>query len=315
MSEKQTAFVSHPDCSRHDTGWNHPDHQGRLPALMRAVYADMLTLFEPLLQVEGRHATEEELRLIHTPGYLARVRGWVDRAVEHGRPIEVAPGDLVSAATWDAASAAVGSALNGVDAVLAGRVTNAFCAVRPPGAGASADAPGGFGFFNTVAIAARYLTRTLRIGPVLVLELAGTSTSAIPAVLGRDEDISIISLAPREAAEKAPEGSWLPALPVGATADVMVAALRASLDRVAAARVPAFVLVATGFDVLETDPVGQLALEARDVYDLTVVLRDAARELCGGRLVSVLEGGYDASASGAAAVQHLRALAGLPRAA
>src|SRR5690606_2496765 len=133
------------DCSRHDTGWHHPDHQGRLPALMRAVYADMLTLFDPLLEVEGRHASDAELRLLHTPEYLARLRTWTEDAAARSQVLEPVPGIRVSGASWDAATAAVGSTLTAVDRVLAGDVRNAFCAVRPPGRYVHRDRPGGFG--------------------------------------------------------------------------------------------------------------------------------------------------------------------------
>src|SRR5215213_5952298 len=66
---KVTAYVSHEDCSRHDTGWSHPDHQGRLPAVTRAVYRDMVALYEPLLQVEALPATEPQLLRVHTRRY------------------------------------------------------------------------------------------------------------------------------------------------------------------------------------------------------------------------------------------------------
>src|SRR5690554_6824648 len=111
---KETAFVSHYDCSRHDTGWEHPDHQGRLPALMRAVHADMLTLFDALLEVEGRHASQEELSLVHSAEYLSQVEGWVAEATRMEKVIEPVPGLRVSDASQDAARAAVGAPLTAV---------------------------------------------------------------------------------------------------------------------------------------------------------------------------------------------------------
>ena len=84
-----TAFVSHEDASRHDTGWSHPDHQGRLPAIVRAVQRDMVALWEPLRQIEGMPASEDDLGLIHTPEYIARVRAVADEAARAGRTLEV----------------------------------------------------------------------------------------------------------------------------------------------------------------------------------------------------------------------------------
>ncbi|HEX8829770.1 MAG TPA: hypothetical protein VF705_01305, partial [Longimicrobium sp.] len=74
MTSKITAFVSHEDVPRHDTGWSHPDHQGRIPAIARAVYKDMLTLFEPMLELSAVPATDEDLRLVHSAEYVRRVR-------------------------------------------------------------------------------------------------------------------------------------------------------------------------------------------------------------------------------------------------
>src|SRR5690606_25273035 len=117
---------SHYDCARHDTGWNHPDHQGRLPAVMRAVYADMLTLFPHLVEVEGRHASEEEMRLVHDSGYLDRLQGWVRSSAESGTPLEVEPGIVVSGASWAAARAAAGCVLTAVTDVVGDGPRRAF---------------------------------------------------------------------------------------------------------------------------------------------------------------------------------------------
>ncbi|HEX6909381.1 MAG TPA: hypothetical protein VF142_03250, partial [Longimicrobium sp.] len=158
-----TAFVSHEDASRHDTGWNHPDHQGRLPAIVRAVQRDMVALWEPLRQMEAVPATEADLLLVHTPAYVARVRGRALESAREERTLELG-GVPVSGASWDAALASVGAALTAVDAVLDGSVRNAFALARPPGRGAAADAPGEFSLFNTVAIAARHLRARRGVG-------------------------------------------------------------------------------------------------------------------------------------------------------
>ncbi|HEU0052996.1 MAG TPA: hypothetical protein VFQ39_07450, partial [Longimicrobium sp.] len=147
---KITAFVSHHDAPRHDTGWNHPDHQGRLPAIVRAVQKDMVALFDPLLQVEADPAAEADLRLVHTQRYVDDVRRTAIAASAEGRTLAL--GDVpVSGASWDAALASVGGALTAVGLVLRGEARNAFVLARPPGRGASADAPGEHSLFNTVA--------------------------------------------------------------------------------------------------------------------------------------------------------------------
>src|SRR5262249_33752129 len=137
---KVTAYVSHEDFSRHDTGWNHPDHQGRLPAITRAVYRDMVALWEPLLQLDGAHVSEEDLLRVHTPRYVDDVRRTAIAAAAEGRPLELG-GVPVSGASWDAATAAAGSVIVAVDAVMRGDARNAFVPARPPGRGATPDAP------------------------------------------------------------------------------------------------------------------------------------------------------------------------------
>ncbi|HLL47872.1 MAG TPA: hypothetical protein VK399_14265, partial [Longimicrobiaceae bacterium] len=122
-----TAFVSHHDSPRHDTGWNHPDHQGRIPALVRAVYRDMPALHAHLLQVEARPASVEDLLLVHTPEYVRAVREAVARAAAEGRPLAFQADAVVSDASWDAAVASAGAAITGVETVLAGEARNAFC--------------------------------------------------------------------------------------------------------------------------------------------------------------------------------------------
>ncbi len=291
---KTTAFVSHYDCSRHDTGWNHPEHQGRLPGLMRMVYRDMPALLEPLLEIEGRHATEEELRLVHSAAYLDRLRSWVAEAAETGRPQEVEPGIVVSDATWDGAAAAVGSVLTAVDAVLDGRVSNAFCAVRPPGSGAKVGGPGGFSLLNSVAIAARALLRR-GVGRVALLDWDARGESALAGIVEGDAAIDYAVVPPAAGESRA----------------AFLAAQEEALATLSA-RPCDFLLVSAGFDFLAADPVTDHALEPGDFHAATERLREWAEERCGGRMVTVLEGGFDPPAVGAATVQHLRALAQLP---
>ena len=313
-----TAFVSHHDSPRHDTGWSHPDHQGRIPALVRAVYRDMPALHDHLVQVEAVPATEGDLLLAHTPEYVRAVREAVARAAAEGRPLPFQADVVVSDASWDAAVASAGAAVTGVETVLAGEARNAFCSARPPGRDAAADHAGGHSLFNHVAIAVRHLRERHGAGRVLVVDWGARAPLGTGALLAADPGARVLAVhqhpAPALAGE-APAAPPLRSFPVPARAggEEVAAALRAALDE-AAAWAPEWILLSAGFDVLAGDPLGGLAVTPRDVYDLTLLLREAADRLCGGRLVSVLEGGYDPAATGLAVVQHLRALAGLPAA-
>ena len=109
------AYISHADCGRHDTGWGHPEHVGRLRAIPRALREDP-ELFHALLHVEGRHATDDELALTHDPAYVRRVREL--SAAGGGRFDQDTP---VSEGSWAAASAGAGCVLDGVDMAFDGR--------------------------------------------------------------------------------------------------------------------------------------------------------------------------------------------------
>jgi acetoin utilization deacetylase AcuC-like enzyme len=311
-----TAYVGHGDCPRHDTGWSHPDHQGRLPAIARALYRDTPALMADVVQIEAAAAaTEEELRRVHTARHVEAVRRRSAEAGAAGRTLEV-DGVPVSAASWLAATAAAGTALTAVDTVLAGGARNAFAAARPPGAGARPDAAGGFALFNNVAIAARHLRERHGLGRVLTVSWAAAHPAALAEILGRDHETPLVSLHadprafpdPRPHADASFDGGG--ALRPGAIGGDVAQALAAALDGVA--RAPDFVLLAAGFDVLAGDPVGGLGVSPDEVHPLTRVLVEWTEARCGGRLVSVLEGGYDAAATARAVVQHVRALAGLP---
>ncbi|HEV2149592.1 MAG TPA: hypothetical protein VGR37_19480 [Longimicrobiaceae bacterium] len=311
-----TAFVSHHDSPRHDTGWNHPDHQGRIPALVRAVYRDTPATHGHLLQVEAVPAGEDDLLLVHTPGYVRSVREAVAAAAAEGRPVPFAGEVVVSDASWDAAVASVGAAITGVETVRAGEARNAFCSARPPGRDAAADRSGGHSLFNSVAVAARHLRERRGAERVLVVDWGARAPLGTPEIFTDDAGVRIVSVHQHPApalAEDPPGRSGLRPFPVpaGAGGAEFAAALSAALEE-AAPWGPEWILLSAGFDVLAGDPLGGLAVQPREVYDLTLLLRGAADRLCGGRLVSVLEGGYDPGATGQAVVQHLRGLAGLP---
>jgi acetoin utilization deacetylase AcuC-like enzyme len=309
---KITAYVSHEDCSRHDTGWSYLDHQGRLPAITRAVYRDMVALWEPLLQVEGVHATEEQLRRVHMQRYIDDVRGTAIAAAAEGRPLRV--DDVpVSGASWDAALAAAGCAVTAVEAVLRGDARNAFALSRPPGRGAAADWPGEFALFNNVAVAARHLREAHGSARVLVVSWGMWPAHVIREVLAGDPGLAVMSVSQELGGDTEPHPHDVE-VPVGSGGGTFARAMTAALEAIPPEESPDFVLLSAGFDILAEDPLGELCVTPREVYDLTVALREWAEARAGGRLVSVLEGGWDAAAMGAAVVQHLRALAGLPAA-
>ena len=307
----KVAFVSHADCGRHDTGWNHPEHVGRLRALTRAL-RDAPGLFDAVEHVEGRHATAAELALAHDPAYIARVQ-WL--AESGGGALD---GDtLVSAGSWDAATAAVGSLLDAVDRAFDGRNARAFCAVRPPGHHALRSGGMGFCLFGNVAIAAHYARSRHGAARVLIVDWDVHHGNGTQALVEHEPAIRFVSMhqwpwypGTGAAADRGPHASiWNVPLAAGLAPEAYTGALRHAVELATSEWTPDLVLVSAGFDSMAGDPLGAFTLRLDDYAALTRWLVARSEAWCHGRLVSALEGGYAPEAVAAAVVTHLRALA------
>jgi acetoin utilization deacetylase AcuC-like enzyme len=304
------AYISHSDCGRHDTGWNHPEHVGRLRAIPRALRYDF-DLFETIEHREGRHATVDELALAHDPGYVAQVR---ELAAAGGGRLD---GDtVVSEGSWDAATAAVGCVLDGIDWAFDGSVTRSFCAVRPPGHHALRASGMGFCLFGNVAIGAHYARTRHRAERVLIVDWDVHHGNGTQALVEDDSGIRFVSMhqwpwypGTGAASDRGPHRTiWNVPMPAALAPQHYVDALLTAVDEATSSWTPDLVLLSAGFDSLAGDPLGGFTLELTHIEQLTYALVERAGRWCGGRLVSALEGGYDPERLGAACVAHLRAL-------
>ena len=312
------AFVSHADCGRHDTGWQHPEHVGRLRAVLRAVGRDP-ELFASVEHREGRHATAAELALAHDPAYVARVR---DLAEAGGGRFDA--DTVASAGSWDAGAAGCGAVLDGVDYVYgAGDAAadgagprRAFAAVRPPGHHALRGSAMGFCLFGNVAVAAMYARARHGARRVLVVDWDVHHGNGTQALVEHEPDVRFVSMhqwpwypGTGAAEDRGPHRSvWNVPLPPGLAPERYADALERAVDEAARGWVPDLVLLSAGFDCLAGDPLGGFTLELDHVDRLTRALAARADAWCGGRLVSALEGGYAPERLGAAAAAHLAAL-------
>ncbi len=305
------AFISHSDVGRHDNGWRHPEHVGRIRAITRALrYAP--DLFTSLEHLEGRHATEAELALAHDPAYIARVKAL--SAAGGGR---FDADTVASEGSWDAATAGAGCALEAVERALDGRNTRSFCAVRPPGHHALRDQAMGFCLFGNVAIAAHH-ARRLGAERVLIVDWDVHHGNGTQALVEHEPAIHFISMhqwpwypGSGAADDRGPHGSvWNvpmpPGLPPERYVDALLGAVDAATDDLGWH--PDLVLISAGFDSLARDPLGGFTLELEHVTQLTRAIVDRAERWCGGRVVSALEGGYEPDRLGEAVVAHLEAL-------
>ncbi|MES2522753.1 MAG: histone deacetylase [Gemmatimonadota bacterium] len=304
------AYISHSDCGRHDTGWNHPEHVGRLRAIPRALRYDA-ALFDALIHHEGRHATVEELLLAHDGAYIESIR-----ALSAGGGGQLDADTVISEGTWDAVTAGAGCVLDGVDMAFDGRALRSFSAVRPPGHHALRNRAMGFCMFGNVAIAAHYALARGFAERVLVVDWDVHHGNGTQALVEHDPRIHFVSLhqwpwypGTGAADDHGPLGTVFnapmpPALPPQRYIDGLLAAVDAAADGFT----PDLVIISAGFDCLAGDPLGAFTLGLDDVTTMTRALVERAERWCGGRVVSALEGGYAPDAVAQAVLVHLHAL-------
>ena len=315
----RTALVLHEACSLHDTGWQHPEHQGRLPAIVRALYADTPDLQDVTLQREGVPIAESDLLRVHSEEHVALLKAVHQRAQESNCIVALDNETMMSPASWEALLAAAGCVITACDAVLNGDARNGFALARPPGHHATADTAMGFCLANNVAIAARYL-REREMERVLVVDWDVHHGNGTQDIFYNDPSVYYFSLhqspwypgtgARAERGVGAAVGATrnVP-LPAGTDGPAFVDVFKSELAEVLSEFTPDFVLVSAGFDCLAGDPLGDFLLEPHHLHDVTTHLMSAIPH---GRIVHALEGGYNPPRTGAGVVDVVRALAGLP---
>ncbi len=309
-SSMPVAFISHSDCGLHDTGWEHPEHVGRLRAIPSALKYHP-ELFGVLLHHEGRHATPDELALAHAVAYISSVRSLAESG---GGQLD--PDTILSEGSWNAATAGAGCVLDGVDLVMQQRASRAFCAVRPPGHHAVRDRAMGFCLFGNVAIAAHYALRNHGVERVLIIDWDVHHGNGTQALVEHESRIHFVSIHqwpwyPGTGAleERGPHGTiWNVPMSPGLTPDTYTQALWHAVDEATAAWTPDLVLLSAGFDSLAGDPLGGFTWTIADITSMTAELMARAQRWCNGRVVSALEGGYAPEQTAAAAIAHIQAM-------
>jgi acetoin utilization deacetylase AcuC-like enzyme len=304
------AFLSHPDCGLHDTGWEHPEHVGRLRAIPSALkyHPD---LFHALQHVEGRHATPDELALAHDAAYIARVESL---AASGGGRLD--PDTVVSSGSWLAATAAAGCVLDAVDRVLSGESTRAFCAVRPPGHHALRDRGMGFCLFGNVALGALYALAQHGLERVLIVDWDVHHGNGTQALVQHDARIRFVSMhqwpwypGTGAADERGPHHTlWNVPMAPGLAPAVYTAALWRAIDDATRDFTPELVFVSAGFDSLAGDPLGEFTWSAADLASIMRTLIERARVWCDGRVIAALEGGYAPEATAEAVMAQLHVM-------
>jgi acetoin utilization deacetylase AcuC-like enzyme len=318
-----TAIVSHAACGLHDTGWGHPEHQGRLPAIMKGIEADAPALLGRMLQVSAPKAAVEDLLRVHAPGYVERIRAAAERAGELGRPLDLTLDTVVSGASWDAALGAAGAAIEAVRLVLEGEAETAFALTRPPGHHAGADRAMGFCLFNNIAVAARWAQARSGAGRVLIVDWDVHHGNGTQDIFYDDPTVYYLSLHlsghypgtgyPHQRGAGQGEGTTRNhTFPHGVEREYYLHVYEEVVVEAVQGFRPDLVLVSAGFDLLQGDPLGGLNLEPEDLYRMTRLLLDPQPGSGATPVVALLEGGYVPARVALGVVQVLRAFAHLP---
>jgi acetoin utilization deacetylase AcuC-like enzyme len=305
-----TAFITHPDCLRHDMGAGHPECPQRLGAIEDQLIASGVEQF--LAYHEAALATDEQLARAHPIEYVRAIR---EIAPEAGT-VHLDPDTAMNPHSLNAALRAAGAAVLATDLVLGGEVENAFCAVRPPGHHACRARPMGFCIFNNVAVAARHAVQAHGLERVAIVDFDVHHGNGTEDIFAGDAQALMVStfqhpFYPYCGTENPAANMVNVPLAAGAgSAQFRDAVTRRWLPALEAFR-PQLVIFSAGFDAHVEDDMAMLRLVDSDYGWVTQAVREVALRHCAGRVVSVLEGGYALAALGRSAVRHVRALAGL----
>ena len=304
------ALFTHPACLAHDTGPYHPECPDRLRRVLQALEHPH---FVDLLRESAPEATKAQLQRVHPPEYIESI---LSIAPAPGQGVQLDADTVMSAGSAEAALRAAGGAVAGVDAVMEGWAQAAFAAVRPPGHHAERGRAMGFCLFATAAVAALHARDRWGLQRVAVVDFDVHHGNGTQHIFERDPDLFYVSShqwpcypgtgAPGERGV-ADNLVNLPLRPGSGSTE-----FRQTWDGIGLpaleAWAPELIIVSAGFDAHRADPLAELRLETADFGWITDQLLVVADRYCGGKLVSVLEGGYDLDALAASAALHVRRL-------
>ena len=308
-----TALVQDAVSAEHVTGDEHPESPERYRAVVQSL--EGAKFFRALKPLVPREATGDDLRRCHEGEYVELARR--EMAEKRSR---LSTGDTkICPASWQASVKAAGAVCTAIDAVVEKRVRNAFCVVRPPGHHATANRGMGFCVFNNVAVGARYAQAKLKLGKVLIVDWDVHHGNGTQDIFYEDDSVFFFSThqspwypgtgARDETGRGKGLGSTLNRpFPAGAGRKEILGAFQDDLLPAIDKFKPDLVLISAGFDSRVDDPLGKFRLTDEDFIDLTKLMLDVANKHAEGRLVSVLEGGYNIAGLAAAATVHVATL-------
>jgi acetoin utilization deacetylase AcuC-like enzyme len=312
MEAMSTLLVTHPACLNHQTGDYHPECADRLRAVLNALESEE---FSTLHREAAPRASSEQILRAHASDYLDFLR---ENTPDGDGLVHLDPDTVVSQDSWEAVLRAAGAAVAAVDAVFTEGIRNAFCAVRPPGHHAGVGSSMGFCLLNNVAIGALHARHVHGAQRVAVIDFDVHHGNGTQEIFYDTPDLFYASTHQEDAFP----GTGFPAetgiannilnvpIPAGGGSEPWRRAMSRDIFPHIQAFAPQLIMLSAGFDAHMADPMADMRLTTDDFHWVTRQVCDLAGTLCGHRVVSVLEGGYDLRALAACSAAHVRALLG-----
>jgi acetoin utilization deacetylase AcuC-like enzyme len=309
-----TLLITHADFLDHDTGYGHPERPERMRAIDKVLAHES---YNALRRAEAplRDDIEEAILRVHPADHLARIKHSGEVAKKRNGGIHLDGDTVMSAGSMEAALRAVGAGLDAVDEVMTGRVANAFCQVRPPGHHAETDRPMGFCLFSNAAIVAHYARARHGAERVAVVDFDVHHGNGTQDIFWSDKNLFYGSthqmpLFPGtgDLSETGVGNIWNAPLREGDTGETFRDAFTSRILGALHNFGPDLIIISAGFDAHKRDPLGGLRLVEADFMWATEALGKAAERHSHGRIVSMLEGGYDLDALATSVAVHVRTL-------
>ncbi len=306
----QTAYISHPLCLKHDMGAHHPECPARIHAVEDQLIAS--GLFNHLQHHTAPEVTREQLLRVHDADYVDAI---ASAAPQHGM-VELDGDTAMNPFSYPAALRAAGAVVMGVDLVMAGKVENAFCNIRPPGHHAERGRAMGFCIFNNVAVAAAHALEAHGLSRVAIADFDVHHGNGTENIFHDDPRVMLCStfqhpFYPYVGADSGNEHMINVPLPAGTGSEGFREAVNTRWLPALEEFKPELLLISAGFDAHREDDMAMLRLVDSDYSWVTQELKKLAYKHCQRRIVSTLEGGYELHALGRSAMLHIKVLSGL----
>ena len=304
----KTGLITSDTYQNHNTGDGHPERFDRVTAVI-----DNFNKLDNknLIWKKPSKFDRSLLEITHNSDYI----NFVEKSFPK-KGLSFLDGDtIVSPGSKEATSDAVGSIITAIDGVQNNEFKNAFCAVRPPGHHAEKNKAMGFCIYNNVAVGANYLIDKYKLNKIAIIDFDVHHGNGTQNIFYDNEKVLYISTHqfpyyPGSGTEKEKgkhNNIFNIPLPAGTTSEEYLSAYEYVLKKIAEFK-PEFILLSAGFDAHKNDPLAQFELESKDFYEITKRTLELSKKYCDGKVVSILEGGYDLLALQESTEMHVKAL-------